>query len=132
MMHTTPAVTIELLDRQQTAVLLFAKLGSKYKWHQLLCHWALDKHEGLKGSNLTLPPYAHERRKPRYLRADIDKFVESAQALDGDLRPEKFAPTAFEIDARALNPAVPWKSRRVQRCTRKAATTATTATRSYP
>lgn len=123
----TPAtrhlVTIDLLDRQQTAVLLFAKLGGRYKWHQLLCHWALDSHEGLKGSGLTLPPYAQERRKPRYLRAEIDKFIEGAQALGGELHPEKFAPALFEIDARALNPSVPWKLRRVQRCTRKPAAT---------
>lgn len=127
----TLATTIELLDRQQTAVLLFAKLGGRYKWHQLLCHWALDSHEGLKGSGLTLPPYAHERRKPRYRQTDIDKFVEEVRALDGDLHPEKFAPALFEIDARALNPSVPWKFRRVQRCARKTATATTTA-RSYP
>lgn len=113
--HTT---TIELLDRQQTAVLLFAKLGGRYGWHQWLNHWGLAVHEGLKGSELTLLPYASEHRKPRYRRADIDSFIEAVQALDSGLHPEKFAPTIFEIDVGALNPSVPWKFRRVQRCAR--------------
>ena len=53
---------------------LFAKLGGKFKWHQWLCHWALDDHEGLKGTGLALQPFANEKNKPRYRRADIDKF----------------------------------------------------------
>lgn len=120
----TLTTTIELLDRQQAAVLLFAKLGGKYKWHQLLCHWALDEHEGLKGAHgPALQPFASEGRKPRYRQSDIAEFVAAARALDGGLHPEKFAPAEFEIDARALNPSVPWKMRRVQRCTRKVSTT---------
>ena len=117
--------TIQLYDRQQTAVMLFAKLGDLYKWHQLLCHWALADHEGLQGSGLALQPFAHERKKPRYHPAAVTKFVEDALALDGSLGSTKFAPATFEVDALALNPSVPWKMRRVQRCTR----TTTTSTR---
>lgn len=119
-------MTIDLLDRQETAVLLFAKLGGKFKWHQWLCHWSLNTHEGLKGTGLALQPFANERNKPRYRRADIDSFVADARALDSDLHPEKLAPAVFEIDTRALNPSLPWKLRRVQRCTRKATSTSTT------
>lgn len=120
---TEHITTIDLLDRQETAVLLFAKLGGKFKWHQWLCHWALDDHEGLKGTGLALHPFANEKNKPRYRRADIDKFVADARALDSELHPEKLASTPFEIDARLLSPSVPWKMRRAQRCTRKPATT---------
>lgn len=120
---TEHITTIDLLDRQETSVLLFAKLGGKFKWHQWLCHWALDVHEGLKGTGLALTPYASEGREPRYRRVDIDSFVTEARVLDSDLHPEKLTPTAFEIDARAMNPSLPWKARRAQRCTRKPATT---------
>ena len=127
MTPTKPMATIELLDRQQTAVLLFAKLGGRYKWHQLLCRWALDDFEGLKGgSGPILQPFAQERKKPRYSPVDVAKFIEDAREHDGELCPEKFAPTAFEIDCRWLDPAVSWKLRRVQRCTLK------TTARSWP
>lgn len=116
--------TIQLYDRQQTAVMLFAKLGDKYKWHQLLCHWALEVHEGLQGSNLALQPFAHERKKPRYHPEAVAKFIEDALARDGSLGSTKFASATFEIDVRALNPLVPWKLRRVQRCTKMSYTTA--------
>lgn len=106
-----------LHDRQETALILFAKLGTKYRWLHMLADWARGRSNGLKGCGPALLPFGQEKKKPRYHPDEIARFVEAALKFDPDLGPSKFAPAVYEIDEALLHPLVPWTSRNVHRPT---------------
>lgn len=111
-------------DRQETALLLFAKLGGSVAWHHQLMQWAKDG-TGLHVVGPTLRPICAVQSRPVYDRVDIDRFVEEAREFDPTLAPAgSVRPVTYTINSDLLHPLIPYRARRARVTRRTCGTSA--------
>lgn len=114
--------TVQAYDRQGAAIYLRAKLGGSFQWLKLLEGWSRDNVSGpLRGvvGLYLAPSYLLHGRTPLYAPESLNDFVARALTAGLGLGAEPLNPQAFDIDAEALRHKLPWRMRRVRRCTRK-------------
>lgn len=111
--------TAQVHDRQATAFILLARLGFKYQWTPLLMQWSLDRHEGLHGiGGPALIPFVKGGRRPFYLVAAIEDFIERALKTDPDLGPATtIKPATVELDCEWMDSRIHWRTRKIRRST---------------
>jgi hypothetical protein len=98
-------IEIKTLDKQETAFLLFKKLGPLRVWHDFLADCLRGKQD-IYG--LILIPCCMQKGShnfaPRYSLRDIAKFIEAVLAVVPEAGPRYIEPVTLEID-----PARNWR-----------------------
>jgi hypothetical protein len=113
--------TVEIHDRQTTALILFTRLGNRYQWGTWLNRWASDsgRNECLRRAyGIQLLPFITDKHRTYYAVTEIEKFVEAALKADSDLGPmSSIKPSTAELDCRWLDTRIPWRARKIYRYT---------------
>ena len=118
-MKVVSTVTIQAFDRQDAAVFLRAKLGPGYAWQKMLEMWAkVDCEDGFRGNpDLRCEPSFTCCRKPKYTKADLEKFALQVRAIVPELAPTPLMQHSYEFDSEFPD-RLPWRMRRARPCTK--------------
>lgn len=114
--------TTKLITSSETVAVLTALLGTARPWESFLAEVRRTTRWGLKPTLMhgeQLIPFGRVGKSPRYLVADVTRFIQAMWAADPGLRPKKLpsapgiAPRPYEHDDRPLELGWSWKHRKL-------------------